>query len=272
MNELETTTKVEEASNCSGMEEEVMVEVNLTVSEGKRLIAKGMSAMPLVREKMKHGMIILTRGTTNTYLAEELIDFHKPHGAFLTGHFVPEGKEKVGLHLTDKETEIILVDGKQIALSYAEALDLLKEGDLVIKGGNLLNYSMQKAAVCIGAPNGGTVYKFLPYVGKGKAQLIVPIGLEKDSSFNLSDIESKLQEDRAKLSFLPKVYVYGDCILYTEIEAIKQFGNVKVYPNGIGGVSGREGGVSLVVVGRRNEVEKVRMVVRSLQGEKAFHE
>ena len=249
---------------------DAMVEINLTVSEGKRLIAKALVNMPLVKEKMDHGMIILTRGTTNTYLAEELIGFHQPHGAFLTGHFLPVGTQSLSAHVKKKFNEIILIDGKEVPLSYADALELLKEDDIVFKGGNLMNYAKRQVGVCIGAPDGGTVYRFLPYVGHKKAKLIVPIGLEKDTSFDLDEIASTLEGEYEKKSFLPKIHIYKDCILFTEIEAIQQFADVKVFPNGLGGISGREGGASLVVAGRTDELEKVLTIIKTIQGEKSF--
>ena len=50
---------------------DVFLDVNLTVSESKRLIAKGIINMPLVKDKLQKGMIIITKGSTNSYIAEE---------------------------------------------------------------------------------------------------------------------------------------------------------------------------------------------------------
>lgn len=267
----QVVSSVSKSASCiSVAENDVLAGINLTVSEGKRLIAKGISALPVIREKMQKGTIIITRGTTNTYIAEELMGLEAAHGAFLTGHFVPEGTEKLNKRVATKLNEIILVDGKQVDMTYAEALKTLKAGDIVLKGGNLLNYDEGQAAVCVGAADGGTIYKCLPFVGKGKAQLIVPIGLEKETSANLKTIEKKLEKKNERLTFLPKIYVYKDYTLYTEVEALKQFANVKVFPFGIGGVAGREGGISLVVAGSQEEVNKVLELVKSIQGEKPF--
>lgn len=257
-------------SACVVEKGDVMVGINLTVAEGKRLIAKGIAAMPLVREKMKNGMIIITRGTTNTYIAEELVGLENPHGAFLTGHFVPVGAKKMNSDIEKKLIEIVLVNGKKVDVSYEEGLKMMKKGDLILKGGNILNYVKHQAGVCIGAADGGTVYRFLPYVGENKAQLIVPIGLEKDSSSDLKTIESDLRKNNERISFLPKIHLYKDATIYTEIEALKLFADVKVFPYGLGGVNGREGGISLVLAGNRTEVEKALAVVKSVQGEKPF--
>ena len=44
--------------------------LRLTVSESKRLIAKGIAVNKEVRERLENGMVIITLGTTNTYIAE----------------------------------------------------------------------------------------------------------------------------------------------------------------------------------------------------------
>ncbi|WP_291601711.1 hypothetical protein [Bacteroides sp.] len=250
---------------------EVIAGINLTVSEGKRLIAKGILNTPRIREKLENGMIIITRGTTNTYIAEELANLSSPHGSFLTGHFVPEGAQRVGKDVEQKK-EIVLENGKVVDLSYEDALKKLKKGDIIFKGGNLLNYERKQAAVCIGAPDGGTTYRLLPYVGAEKAELIIPIGLEKETSANLRDYEKALDNKNQKLNFVPKLHLYKEGTIFTEIEALKQFANVKAFPYGVGGVANREGGVSLVIVGVKSEVEKILSLVKSIQGEKPFGE
>ena len=58
--------------------------------------------------------------------------------------------------------------------------------------------------------------------------------------------------------------------VFTEIEAILQFADVKVFPYGVGGISGREGGVSLVISGSETEVNKVLELVKTIQGERPF--
>lgn len=249
--------------------DDVFAGVNLTVSEGKRLIAKGILEMPSVKEKLKKGMIIVTKGTTNTYIAEELLDKGIEHGSFVIGHFAPEGKAPVN---ADKKQiqEVILKDGKLLDITYDEALKMLEPGDIVMKGGNLLNYSMKQAAVCIGAPNGGTTYKLLPYIGEGKAELIIPIGLEKETTANLEELENALNAGNERLNSVPKLYLFRTGMVFTEIEAIRQFADVKVFPYGVGGVAGREGGVSLVVSGKEDEVNKILEIVETVQGECPF--
>lgn len=260
---------VNEESKKIVSNEDVYAGINLTVSESKRLIAKGVSELPIVKNKLHKGMIIITKGSTNTYIAEELIGKSIEHGSFLTGHFVPKGQIELNKD-KKKISEIILKDGKQLDITYVEALKMLQHNDIVLKGGNLLNYSNKQAAVCIGAPDGGTTYRFLPYIGDDKAQLIIPIGLEKETSANLEIYEEALNAGNERMNFVPKLHLYKTGMIFTEIEAIKQFADVKVFPYGVGGVSGREGGVSLVIAGTKDEVEKVIELVKTIQGENPF--
>lgn len=249
--------------------DDVFAGVNLTVSEGKRLIAKGIMAMPSVKEKFEKGMIIVTKGTTNTYIAEELLNKNVEHGSFVIGHFAPEGQTPVNAEKKQMK-EVVIKDGKVLDVGYDEALKMLEPGDIVMKGGNLLNYSMKQAAVCIGAPNGGTTYKLLPYVGEGKAELIIPIGLEKETTANLENLEKTLNAGNERLNSVPRLYLFRTGMVFTEIEAIRQFADVKVFPYGVGGVAGREGGVSLVISGKETEVNKVLELVKTIQGERPF--
>lgn len=260
---------VKTAPEVMTSKDDVFAGVNLTVSEGKRLIAKGIMAMPSVKEKLEKGMIIVTKGTTNTYIAEELLNKSIEHGSFVIGHFAPEGQSPVNADKRQMQ-EVIIKDGKVLDVTYDEALKMLEPGDIVIKGGNLLNYSMKQAAVCIGAPNGGTTYKLLPYVGEGKAELIIPIGLEKETTANLEKLENTLNAGNERLNSVPRLYMFRTGTVFTEIEAIRQFADVKVFPYGVGGISGREGGVSLVISGSETEVNKVLELVKTIQGERPF--
>ena len=44
----------------------------LTVAESKRLIAKAVAQMPIVKNALANGMVIIIKGTTNRYVAEEI--------------------------------------------------------------------------------------------------------------------------------------------------------------------------------------------------------
>jgi len=249
--------------------DDVLAQVNLTVAEGKRLIAEGIANDEAVRERLASGMIIITRGTTNTYIAERLAGLTAPHGSFMTGHIIPEGSPRIERERID---EIVLINGVVVPMPYEEALQKMAPGDIVFKGANLLNYCKNQAAVNIGAPDGGTTARLRPFVGEGKGRLIVPVGLEKDCSWDLTALEAAYDGKNTREGSVPRLWVHKDARIYTEIEALRTLAGVEAFPIASGGIFGREGGISLVVAGTADQIEKALAAVAAVHGEKPFIE
>lgn len=247
-----------------------LVTKRLTVSESKRLIAKGISANKEVRERLQNGIVIITLGTTNTYIAEELVGLQAPRGSFVTGRIYPTGKEDFAKEL-ERCPEIVLVNGKISDISYAEALVRMDEKDIVLKGANMLNYAKRQAAVCVGAPDGGTVAKLRKYTDQGKGRWIVPIGLEKETTQDLFEMQRLVNESPCRAKGTVRLNATQGNV-YTEIEAIKEFADIDVFVTAKGGIDGAEGGVSLLLCGTMEEVEKASNVIEQVIGEPEFVE
>jgi hypothetical protein len=243
---------------------------SLTVAESKRLIAKGIANYPPVKEKMKSGSIIIARGTTNSYIAEELLGIDVIPGEFVTGRIKPK-KNLVGELAKTKVSEMVVVDGKYDAsITYKQGLLRAKEGDIIFKGANLVNPSLRQAATCIGSPTGGTVGAFLPFVKEKNLRVIIPVGLEKQVSYDLNVLSRNAKNAKSSNKKVPLLNVYNDSDIFTEIEAIKTVANVDVFQIASGGVLGAEGAVSLVVRGDKEEVDKAMALIESVQGELPF--
>lgn len=259
------------AQNKNYDEEIVQAQISLTVSESKRLIAKAIAKMPIVKRALKSGMVIITRGTTNTYVAEEILSRPIERGAFVTGRVYPKKGGKK-LNPSTKVSEIILVNGTIVKkLSYSEAVKKLKSGDVVIKGANALDYKNKIAGVYIGSSTGGTTGKFLPYVVARKVYLIIPIGLEKLIAGNIVELSKKMQSPMESLNKVPSMFLLTGEIV-TEIEAIKSLADVSAFQAGAGGIGGAEGGVKLILRGSKDQVDKALNIVEEIYGEPPFVE
>jgi hypothetical protein len=70
--------------------------------------------------------------------------------------------------------------------------------------------------------------------------------------------------------FVPRVIVHKNAEIFTEIEALKIFGDVTVIPYASGGIAGSEGAKSFAVYGAPAEVEKVLRLISEIQGEPPF--
>ncbi len=241
--------------------------IRFTVSESKRLIAKGLAQNCEVKARLENGMVIITRGTTNTYIAQELAGLDTPAGSFVTGRIFPTGA--AGFTTDVRVMDIVLINGEVAEMSYDDALSQMGAEDIVFKGANLLNYAKGQASVNIGAANGGTVGKLRKYTDNGQGRWIVPVGLEKDCSADLEQLSKILSEnnDSREGTVLQNVTSEG---IYTEIEAIKEFADVDVYQVAMGGIGGAEGGVSLMVCGSKSEVDKAIAAASQVHGEERF--
>ncbi len=250
-------------------ENAVVQQVTLTVAEGKRLIAKGLAKYPPVQDKLNNGVVIITRGSSNSYLVEEILYTNLARGVFMTGRIQPANSKPVA---PDGEPlgELILRNGAvDPDATLIAGLRSMQKGDIIFKGANLVNYREGKAGVCIGHPTGGTMGMFLPFIEKPGIRLIIPVGLEKQTSQNLDELEKISRADRDASGKIPWIKVLpGE--LFTEIEAIKQFANVDVYQLASGGIAGAEGAVTLAIKGSPEEVKKALAAVSTVLGEPVY--
>ena len=240
-----------------------------TVAESKRLIAKAVAEMPIVKEAMKNGKVIVTKGTTNTYIAEALLGQSIEPGALVFGRVTPAAGDDP-LSGADPMPEVIFVKGKHHPeMTLDEAMQQLEPGDVVIKGANALDYQNKTAAVMIGAPNGGTSGKIMPFVVARKAHLVIPIGLEKQLSADVLPMHLKMREPVESLNPVPSMFLLTGHIV-TELEALKILADVEAFQAAAGGVGGAEGAVWLITRGRRQAVEKALKLAEQIHGEPAF--
>lgn len=241
----------------------------LTVAEGKRLIAKAVARMPEVRNALAKGMVIICKGTTNTYVAEELLGESIAPGDFVIGNVTP-AKGGAVLAAKKKISEIVLVQGvRQPEMGLEEALSKLQAGDVVIKGGNMLDYGNKVAGVWIGSPTAGTTGKIMPYVIARKAHLVIPIGLEKQVTGLGAEIVGRINEPVAEINKLPSMWLLRGHIV-TELEALGILAGVEAFQAAAGGIGGAEGASWLVWRGSESNVRKALEIATGLQGERPF--
>ncbi len=242
----------------------------MTVAASKRLIGKAVAQMPIVKNALANGMVIVIKGTTNAYVAEEITGKKVDHAAFVTGKIEPEKGAKK-LPEVKPVPHMVLEKGQVVDLSLADAAKKLKPGDVVIKGANALDYKNKLAAVNILDPSGGTTGITMPFIVARKAHLVIPVGLEKLVAEDLTDMTMKMREPIESLTILPSMWLLTGEIV-TELEAIKLLTGATAFQSSAGGINGAEGGVWLVFRGTRDQVKKALELVKSIQGEPPFPE
>ncbi len=198
----------------------------ITPAAGKRLIAKALAKHPAINEALASGTIVIIAGTTNGYVAEEILsstgqEKNFSRKRFFRGIVLPSGGPVTGSGRIKDETgfpgDVVIKDGiwKQGETIF-NVVDDLKEGDVILKGVNALNLPKGQAGIYIGDPHGGTIGASIQAVVGRRVRLILPAGLEKRVYDDLNDLARKLN---APGSHGPRLLpVAGEIV--TEIEAI----------------------------------------------------
>ena len=248
----------------------------ITPAAGKRIIAKALTEHPPVQKALKSGNIVIIAGTTNGYLAEELLSsigqidgFSRKR--FFRGIILPPSQIRTENGRLPDESgfpgDVVIVDGEwKKGLTIFDVVDDLREGDIIFKGANALDVNRKKAAIYIGHPQGGTILASLQAVVGRRVRLILPVGLEKRVSTDLDELAIKLNSPSAHgPRLLP---VVGE--VFTEIEAIFSLTGAKAEMVAAGGVAGAEGSVWLAVSGTSQEVEAAQKLIKSVSKEPPF--
>ena len=246
------------------------VEVVLTVAESKRLIAKGVKELDVVKRAMRKGIVAVAKGTTETYVAEELVGEKIEPFAYTTGLTLPKVPVEEINRSVEKRPDLVFVDGQLVeGLTVNEAARQMSAGDVFMKGANALNYQEQVAGILVGDLMGGTIGGALGPVVARKAHLVLPVGLEKCIPFDIvalsRRIPTKWDEGSKGSSLMP---VTG--LIVTEIEALRTLADVEVVQIAAGGVGGAEGSVRLMIEGAPDQVAKVEGLLDEIYGERPF--
>jgi hypothetical protein len=233
---------------------------------GKRLIGKGMASHPAVKSSLSAGTLVIVAGTTNAYVAEEILwargeadEFS--HRGFRRGITVPPGAEPPQAKFPG---DVIFVDGVwQKGRQIFDVVDDLKEGDVVVKGANAVNLSQRKAAVYIGDPAGGTAAAAIPAVVGRRVRMIVPVGLEKRVDADVAELAAMLNApgcEGPRLLPLP-----GE--VFTELDAIELLTGAKARLLAGGGVCGAEGATWIGITGMPSQMRAADGLLRYVASE-----
>ena len=129
----------------------------VTPSMGKRLIAKAVATRSDVKAATTKGTLVIVAGTTNAYVAQEVLDAvgrrdeFEPRG-FRRGMVVPPSFDGAGAK-AEFSGDVILVDGRwRKGKEIFDFIDEMKSGDVVIKGANALDIAREQAAVLVAYP------------------------------------------------------------------------------------------------------------------------
>ena len=233
---------------------------NLTPSCSKRIIGKALATHPDIKKVLEKGTIVIIAGSTNGYVAEELLQSLGQGKEFKRNGFRRGITTAPGatIETTPTTGDVVIVDGEwQAGKTVFDVADELKTGDLVLKGANAFD-RCGKAAVQIGHPKAGTIGSVLPAIFGRRVKLLVPIGLEKRVLGDIDDLVllcNDLETAGPRLLPLPGK-------IFTELDAIRQLTGAEAFMLAAGGIYGAEGSVWIGVKGESEQVKVAENLIK----------
>ena len=238
----------------------------LTVSMGKRLIAKALMKNESVREAMMNHRLLIASGTPNAYVAEEALK--------LIGDTTPFDKRiyhrgitvAPGAKVVPGQTTFDLLIDHGKAYFDRTLFDItpeLGENDMIMKGANALYLDMREAGVLIGHPQGGTLMPITAAAIGRRVQLIVPVGVEKRVDRPIIELARMFNQgpgEGPRLAPIPGKP-------YTELDALFELFRVDSEILASGGAMGAEGGVYFTVHSTEEKIEQLKAFVAELRDE-----
>jgi len=240
----------------------------LTSAESKRLIAKGIVALPEVKQAKEEGYLIVGRGSTNAYIVEELLGESIEKEKYVAGQIIkgitcvlPQGVRMQPV--TFYKNEVLKAEPSSI-------MDKVGPGDVILKGANAID-NTGAVGVFMANPTGGTMGEiYLPMKARG-GKVIYPVGLEKMilSVEEASRMGGVLAIERS-IGALGGMVCISDCNAYTELDALEDLFDVEAVHFASGGYGGAEGAVVIIVEGDEKEVNRCCDYIEGIKGEPAL--
>ncbi len=240
----------------------------LNPSESKRLIAKAVAVMPEVKAALKKGTVVINMGTTNAYVAEEILGTVIEHKSDCASGVIAEGEMNAN-HPDTKMRPHVLTDGKPSDVPQWQALRAFRPGDVFIKGANALDTKGDVGIMAAHWTGGSIANAWYAIYGCG-GHFICPVGLEKLVP-SVEEAASKCNIFRFKYSTgLPITLLrFSGLKVVTEIEAIALLSGASSTHVASGGIGGSEGAVTLVIEGETAVLDKAFELIKSVKGEPA---
>ena len=242
--------------------------VNILPREGKRLIARGVLALPEVKRVLENGWFVVSRGITPSYILEELTG-QGYDTANCTAGIVTKGRMASVLE-DDRLGPWVFKNGNLDETPAPVVLDQFTAYDVSVKGANAVDPD-GNIGVFAADKAGGTVGGIWPTITARGAHWVAPVSLERL-------IPSVIEAARhcgnhlwdytmgQSAGFMPVV----NALVVTEVQAIELLTGVTAVHVGSGGVAGSEGAVMLALEGEHDVVLKAFELIEDIKGEPQF--
>ncbi len=257
-------------------------QVILTPAESKKLIAKAVARMPVMKRALEEGIVVMHPSSSTLFIAEEITGKRLRNQMWVIGVILPQGncvelkaytppaqRPRTGGVPGDFSRSWVIEKGK---LSTGTPLSALFERmgpkDVYIKGVNALD-TEGTVGVLIGSLEGGTIARVIAASRQKGFSILFPVGLEKLIPIRIEDAAKealKKQNDYSMGTSCALMPCKGKGIVVTELKAIEILSGATAIPIAAGGLGGAEGAVTLVIKGEEEQVTKAIEYIEQSKG------
>ena len=244
------------------------VQLTMTPAEGKRLIAKAITSLELVKDAYKNGIVIIATSTSSAYVAEELMGKELDKGMFTAGVVTSEGAQIT--KADGRYPHYVFEKGEMTECSTPQLVPFLARmgpTDVFVKGVNAIDM-YGNAGILLHGGGGGTIGTAWGHIVRNGIACIIPAGLEKVVFGDLSEVQNLMGVnaiDKAMGWPSGLIAITGDII--TELEAFDILFGIDAIPVGSGGIDGAEGCKVFLLEGSEEAAEAAYDAVVKIRGE-----
>ena len=259
----------------------MLAQVSLTPAESKKLIAKAIANMDVVKRALVEGIVVLHPSSSTFFIVEELTGekpwttmwvcgLISPKGACigLGRAVIPEGRIRTSCPEEVNYSWVIQGGKLSTGMTLSELFDRMGPKDVYIKGVNAID-SEGNVGVLIGSEvEGGTIGRVIGASKRKGFAIIFPAGLEKLIPIRIEEAAKEALKTKYEYSMGLSCGLFpckvGTAI--TELKAIEILSGAKAIPIAAGGLGGAEGAVTLVIKGETEQVTKAIGYVEQSKG------
>ncbi len=259
----------------------MLAQVVLTPTESKKLIAKAITKLDVVRQAATDGMVVIHPSSSTYFIFEELIGAKPKTNYWVCGVVTPRGMcVEMAMMFGGYSPPSTKYDPGELRGLWAikkgkvstenttaELMEQMTAKDVYIKGVNALD-PQGHVGILVGERGGLGV--ILSAWKKKKFTLIFPAGLEKliPISIRQAAMEAKQAKYEYGMGLPAGLFPCPDGKIITEIDAVKILSDAIAVPIASGGLGGAEGGTTLVIKGTNEHVRAAIEFIEQSKGAK----
>lgn len=262
----------------------MLAQVSLIPSESKKLIAKAIARMDVVKQAVERGTVVIHPSSSTYFIIEELVGQKPQTDHWVCGVVMPKGTcVEMGI-LTRAQATVAhtkrtehpstafpwswaINSGKfSSGIPLGTLLERMNSEDIYIKGVNAID-PYGNVGVLWGQTKGGVLGLVMAFQRKRGFRIIFPVGLEKLIPVRIKEAAKQAKRQHYDYSMgLPCGLLPCDGLVVTEREAIKALSGATAIPIAAGGLGGAEGAVTLVLKGDEKQVTKAINYIEQSKG------